>query len=152
MFWIVFIFTIARDLKDTLVVTNCGAESIAFLKVYAVIPAATLFMLGYSQFAQTHSTKELFRIILTPFFIFYLFFGFVLYPLRSSVHPVAWVIPTQGLLSFGARLLKYWSFSLFYVVSELFGSAGIPLLFWSCANDVIRVDQVGAHMTLLSAD
>lgn len=34
MFWIVFIFTLARDTKDTLVVTSCGAESISFLKVF----------------------------------------------------------------------------------------------------------------------
>lgn len=33
MFWIVLIFTIARDTKDTLVVTSSGAEAISFLKV-----------------------------------------------------------------------------------------------------------------------
>jgi ATP/ADP translocase len=33
------------------------------------------------------------------------------------------------------------SFSLYYIVSELWGSAGIPLLFWTCANDVTPIDQ-----------
>jgi AAA family ATP:ADP antiporter len=33
MFFIVFIFTMTRDTKDALIVTNCGAEAIAFLKV-----------------------------------------------------------------------------------------------------------------------
>jgi len=33
MFWIIFVFTMTRDTKDTLIVTNCGAEAIAFLKV-----------------------------------------------------------------------------------------------------------------------
>jgi TLC ATP/ADP transporter len=32
-FFIIFVLTLTRDLKDTLVVTNCGAESISFLKV-----------------------------------------------------------------------------------------------------------------------
>lgn len=32
MFWIVFVFTMTRDTKDALIVTNCGAEAIAFLK------------------------------------------------------------------------------------------------------------------------
>ena len=33
MFWIVFIFTMTRDTKDALIVTTCGSEAIAFLKV-----------------------------------------------------------------------------------------------------------------------
>ena len=36
MFWIIFVFTMTRDTKDTLIVTNCGAEAIAFLKVPAL--------------------------------------------------------------------------------------------------------------------
>ena len=51
MFWIVFIFTMTRDTKDTLIVTNCGAEAIAFLKVYGVLPAAALFMMAYAKMA-----------------------------------------------------------------------------------------------------
>lgn len=51
MFWIVFIFTMTRDTKDTLIVTNCGAEAIAFLKVYGVLPAAALFMMLYAKMA-----------------------------------------------------------------------------------------------------
>ena len=42
MFWIVFVFSMTRDTKDTLIVTNCGAEAIAFLKVYGVIPGTHL--------------------------------------------------------------------------------------------------------------
>lgn len=64
-FLIVFVLTITRDIKDSLIVTNCGAESIAFLKVYGVLPAAALFMLIYSKLSNvlgkvredlTHST------------------------------------------------------------------------------------------------
>ena len=36
MFWIVFVFTMTRDTKDALIVTNCGAEAIAFLKVFGI--------------------------------------------------------------------------------------------------------------------
>jgi AAA family ATP:ADP antiporter len=32
-FLVVFVLTITRDVKDTLIVTHCGAESIAFVKV-----------------------------------------------------------------------------------------------------------------------
>ena len=31
-FFIIFVLTLTRDLKDSLVVTSCGAEAITFLK------------------------------------------------------------------------------------------------------------------------
>lgn len=141
MFWIVFIFTMTRDTKDALVITNCGAEAIAFLKVYGVVPAAALFMVAYAQLANVFSTRALFYITVTPFIAFYCLFAFVLYPLRHALHPMSIPVPSGG-LSFAVNLLRYWTFSLYYIVSELWGSAGIPLLFWSCANDVIRIEQV----------
>lgn len=141
MFWIVYIFTIARDTKDALIVTNCGAESIAFLKVYGVVPAATIFMLVYSNLASRLSSKTLFYLTIAPFMVFYAIFAFVLYPLRHALHPMSIKVPEGG-MSFAVNLLRHWTFSLYYIVSELWGSAGVPLLFWSCANDVIRIDQV----------
>lgn len=82
MFWIVFVFTMTRDTKDTLIVTNCGAEAIAFLKVYGVIPAAAGFMIVYAKLSNILSTNTLFYATLLPFFVFYALFAFVLYPLR----------------------------------------------------------------------
>ena len=50
-------FSMARDTKDTLIVTNCGAEAIAFLKVYGVIPAVTAFMMFYTKLANRFDSK-----------------------------------------------------------------------------------------------
>jgi AAA family ATP:ADP antiporter len=140
MFWIVFVFTMTRDTKDALIVTNCGAEAIAFLKVYGVVPAAALFMVTYAKLANMMSPQSLFYCTLVPFFIFYAVFAFVLYPLRDILHPLSIKVPEGG-LSFAVNLLRHWTFSLYYIVTELWGSAGIPLLFWSCANDVVQIDQ-----------
>ena len=35
-FFIIFVLTLTRDLKDTLIITSCGAEAISFLKVCGV--------------------------------------------------------------------------------------------------------------------
>lgn len=141
MFWIVFVFTMTRDTKDALIVTNCGAEAITFLKVYGVVPAAALFMITYAKLANNLSPRSLFYVTLAPFFVFYAVFAFVLYPLRDVLHPMSIVVPKGG-LSFAVNLFRHWTFSLYYIVTELWGSAGIPLLFWSCANDVVQIDQV----------
>lgn len=141
MFWIVFVFTMTRDTKDALIVTNCGAESIAFLKVYGVVPAAALFMVAYARMSNYFGPRTLFYATLAPFFVFYFVFAFILYPLRDTLHPMSWAVPEGG-LRYAVNLMRYWTYSLYYIVSELWGSAGIPLLFWSCANDVIQIDQV----------
>jgi ATP/ADP translocase len=148
MFWIIFIFTVARDTKDALIVTNCGAESIAFLKVYGVVPAAALFMFAYTHLANKVSPSSLFYITVAPFVGFYLLFGFILYPMRNVLHPMSIQVPSGG-MSFAVNLLRHWTFSLFYIVSELWGSAGIPLLFWSCANNVVKIEQVLFSVTFM---
>lgn len=149
MFWIVFVFTMTRDTKDTLIVTNCGAEAIAFLKVYGVVPAAAGFMILYARLANILAPRTLFYVTLAPFFVFYFFFAFVLYPLRDVLHPLHIVVPEGG-LSYAVNLFRYWTFSLYYIVSELWGSAGIPLLFWSCANDVVPINQAKRIYPLMS--
>jgi len=87
MFMIIYIYTTVRDTKDTLVVSACGAESITFLKVYGVLPAATMFMVLYSKLSSMFSKDQLFYVTATPFFIFYGLFAFVLYPNRDLIHP-----------------------------------------------------------------
>lgn len=39
-FFIIFVLTLTRDLKDTLIITSCGAEAISFLKVHCCCTAA----------------------------------------------------------------------------------------------------------------
>lgn len=59
-----------------------------------------------------------------------------------------WQVPSGG-LAFPVNLLRHWTFSLYYIVSDLWGSAGIPLLFWSCANDLVSLEQVGTRNFVL---
>lgn len=149
MFWIVFIFTMTRDTKDALIVTNCGAEAISFLKVYGVIPAATAFMVVYSRLANSFSPKSLFYITLFPFILFYVAFAFILYPARGLIHPMSLRVPDGG-MAYVINLLRHWTFSLYYIVSELWGSAGVPLLFWTCANDVVKIEEAKRVYPLIS--
>ncbi|CAM9350401.1 unnamed protein product [Pylaiella littoralis] len=144
-FFIIFVLTLTRDLKDTLIITSCGAEAISFLKVYGVLPAAAVFMLGYSKVSTMLSKRALFYVTALPFFVFYLFFKLIMYPMRASLHPSeAAVAALSGLpegMSYVVNLYRYWTFALFYVVSELYSSVSIGVLFWQFANDIVPVAQ-----------
>ena len=131
MFLFIYVFTTVRDTKDTLVVSNCGAEAIPFLKLYGVMPCATAFIVLYSKMSNVLGKQTLFYVTLVPFFIFYGVFAFVLFPNRDLIHfPVVDGAAGGGAVNAAMNLLRYWSFSLYFIVSELWASAGVPLLFW----------------------
>ena len=71
MFCIIFIYSLCRDLKDTLVVSKAicgGAETIGFVKIFMVTPAAVLFMLLFVKLSNAFSRQATFHILIGFFF------------------------------------------------------------------------------------
>ena len=145
MFLFIYVFTTTRDTKDTLIVSNCGAESIPFLKLYGVMPSAFLFIMGYTRMSQLVGKKVLFYMTLVPFFIFYALFAFILFPNRELIHNylVKDIVIKSNAFKAAYSLVKYWSYSLYFIVSELWASAGVPLLFWQVSN-IITIIFIGS--------
>ncbi|MCH9811402.1 NTP/NDP exchange transporter [bacterium] len=163
-FCIAFNYTILRDTKDTLVVTSGGAEAITFLKLWGVLPAAIIFMLMYSKLSNVLSKKNLFYASLSPFLIFFVVFAFILFPNREALHPTEFCDRLQASLPAGMAglisMLRYWTFSIFYIMAELWGSVCLSLLFWGFANDITKVSEskrfyalfgLGANLSLIFA-
>eukprot|EP00184_Porphyridium_aerugineum_P001851 CAMPEP_0184698546 /NCGR_PEP_ID=MMETSP0313-20130426/5135_1 /TAXON_ID=2792 /ORGANISM="Porphyridium aerugineum, Strain SAG 1380-2" /LENGTH=526 /DNA_ID=CAMNT_0027157509 /DNA_START=540 /DNA_END=2120 /DNA_ORIENTATION=+ len=151
-FVILFNYTILRDTKDVLVVTAAGAEIIPFLKTYCNLPGAILFTLMYSSLSNKMSREKLFYVCLAPFVVFFLVFGFWMYPNIKTLHPVEQVAWLAAKLppGFAAPLaiFKNWTFALFYTLAELWGSVVVSLLFWGFANDVTTVKEAERYYPL----
>jgi AAA family ATP:ADP antiporter len=163
-FFINFNYTILRDTKDTLIVTapGSGAEAIPFLKVWGVLPAAVIFMLVYSKLSNIVSKQKLFYGTIAFFIAFFAIFTTVLYPNHDILHPT---VAADKLASFLPKslygliaLFRNWTYALFYIMSELWGSVAISLLFWGFANDTTRVSEskrfyamfgLGANLAML---
>jgi len=165
-FLILFNYTVLRDTKDTLIVTaaGSGAEAIPFLKVWGVLPFAILFMLLYSKLSNRLSKPALFYTTIAPFIVFFGLFSSVLYPLRDALHPNELADKLQAMLPVGFKgliaIFRNWTFSLFYIMSELWGSVALSLLFWGFANDTTKVSEskrfyslfgMGANFSLIIA-
>ncbi|MCB1113393.1 MAG: NTP/NDP exchange transporter [Chlamydiia bacterium] len=161
-FFISFNYTILRDTKDTLVVTSSGAETIPFLKFWGVVPAAVIFMLVYSKLSNILSKEKLFYATIFPFIIFFGLFPLAIYPNREWLHPTTSADWLQSVLPMGLSGLiscyRDWTLSLFYILSELWGSVVLSLLFWGFANDITKVTEakrfyslfgLGANLALL---
>ncbi|KAJ4915880.1 hypothetical protein Rs2_01430 [Raphanus sativus] len=146
-FCILFNYTILRDTKDVLVVTAKGssAEIIPFLKTWVNLPMAIGFMLLYTKLSNVLSKKALFYTVIVPFIAYFGAFGFVMYPLSNLIHPEA--LADKLLATLGPRfmgplaIMRIWSFCLFYVMAELWGSVVVSVLFWGFANQITTVDE-----------
>ncbi|MBS0629730.1 MAG: NTP/NDP exchange transporter [Verrucomicrobia bacterium] len=164
MFFINFNYTILRDTKDALIVTapGSGAEAIPFLKVWGVLPIAILFMLIYAKLSNVLSKTKLFYTTIISFLVFFALFALVLYPARDFLHPNQLCDTLQAALPKGfgglVAIFRNWTFSLFYIMSELWGSMALSLLFWGFANDITRVSEskrfyamfgIGANLAML---
>jgi AAA family ATP:ADP antiporter len=146
-FFINFNYTILRDTKDALVVTapGSGAEAIPFLKVWGVLPIAILFMLIYAKLSNVMSKAKLFYTTIISFLVFFALFALVLYPARDALHPTEMADRLQQALPAGfsglVAVFRNWTYALFYIMSELWGSMAMSLLFWGFANDTTRISE-----------
>eukprot|EP00241_Pyramimonas_parkeae_P003658 CAMPEP_0114251692 /NCGR_PEP_ID=MMETSP0058-20121206/15411_1 /TAXON_ID=36894 /ORGANISM="Pyramimonas parkeae, CCMP726" /LENGTH=628 /DNA_ID=CAMNT_0001365521 /DNA_START=56 /DNA_END=1942 /DNA_ORIENTATION=- len=146
-FCILFNYTILRDTKDVLVVTapGSGAEVIPFLKTWVNLPMAIGFMIGYAKLVNVLAAETLFYVCIVPFLVFFASFAFILYPCRDILHPTA--LADRILASLGERamgpvsILRNWTYCLFYVMAELWGSVVVSVLFWGFANQITSVDE-----------
>lgn len=145
MFCILFNYTLLRDTKDTIVVNSAGAGAISFLKLYCVTPAAIIFVLIYAKLTNVMTRENVFYAIVTPFLLFFGLFAFIIYPNLDLLHPsvasIASLKASYPALSGFIDIYAYWAFSLFYVLSEIWGSAMIGLMFWQFANHVVRMKE-----------
>ncbi len=154
-FLILFNYTVLRDTKDTLVVTAAkGSQVIPFLKFWGVLPCAVLFMLVYAKLSNKLSKPALFYSMVAPFVVFFGLFAWVLYPFREALHPTEFCNTLQGVLPQGLQglidVMRNWTFSLFYVMSELWGSMAVSLLFWGFANDITKVKESKRFYTIFA--
>lgn len=156
IFLICFNYTIVRNMKDALVVTAkaSGAEVIPFLKVWAILPSAFLATFIYTRLSNKFSQEKVFYFIVATFLIYFLLFAFVLYPARDAIHPYALADRLQGCLPLGFRwfiaMLRNWTLTSFYIMSELWSVMVLTILFWGFANQVMEVPQAKRFYSLFT--
>ncbi|MCY3974390.1 MAG: Npt1/Npt2 family nucleotide transporter [Simkaniaceae bacterium] len=153
-------YSILKMAKDALVITApcSGAEVIPFIKIWVVLPMAFVITYIFNHLANRHSQKKLFHIMIGIFIGFFAIFTFVLYPYRDTIHPHALCTRVQELLPPWCRegcggavaLMRNWSYTLFYVMSELWGTTILSVLLWGFTNAVISIGEAKRYYGILS--
>lgn len=149
MFFIVFLicvnYSILRNMKDTVVVTASGAEVIPFIKVWVMFPMAILLTILFTKLSNRFSQERVFYIMVSGFLSCFVLFAFVLYPNREILHPHALSDHLESILPAGFKglisMFRNWTLTGFYVMSELWASIVLNVIFWGFANEVTRINE-----------
>jgi len=165
-FFISFVYSLLRNTKDALIITapGSGAEATNFLKVGGVVPAAAIYMLIYAKLSNRLTKEKLFYAAILPFIVFFILFATVLYPAKDILHPTVLADKFEAALPIGFSGLiasfRNWTYALFYIFAELWGSFVLSLMFWGFANDITKVTEakrfyalfgLGANLALMAA-
>jgi len=146
LFCILFSYTIVRNIKDTMLINAPGVDKLMVLplaKLFLVTPASVLFVILYAKMSNVLSKEKLFYWALGPFVVFFFAYAFFLYPIHEYLHASPETVArwSAGFCSSMSPLIGYWSFSVFYIMAELFGNVAVGILFWQFANQVIPTDK-----------
>jgi AAA family ATP:ADP antiporter len=152
---IVFNYSLLRAAKDSLLITapQSGAIVIPYIKVWLILPMAFLSTLIFTRLSNRYTREKVFYIMMSSFVAFFFIFGFILYPLQNYLHPHALADKLQTILPVGLQgliaIFRNWTFSLFYVMSELWGTIIMQVLFWGFANEVTSVKEAKRFYSIL---
>lgn len=144
-FCILLVQNLGRAMKDTIVTTLVGAETITFLKTGGVFPASILVTALYIKLLSLVRPRQIVYSTFGFFILFFLAFAFLLLPNYKELHLSAEA--TQNLvdafphLKWGILAIANWSFSLFYIIIELWPGIALSLLFWQFVNSITTMEQ-----------
>lgn len=154
LFFICFNYSALRTMKDSIVITASGAEVIPFIKVWAILPASILVTLIFAKLSNLYSQERVFYIMTSSFLVLYGLFAFVIYPYREYLHPFESADYLQSILPAGFKglisMYRYWTFTGFYVISELWSTIILTVLFWGFANEVTRLAEARRFYSVLA--
>ncbi|EJW03154.1 hypothetical protein EDEG_02459 [Edhazardia aedis USNM 41457] len=151
-FLIAYVYSVLRDTKDAVVMERQEPTSISFLKTLFVTPCSILFVFIIQKALMNKSVGNVLKASTLVFGVYFVIYSLVLLPLQSVIEPsIFWAkdlfgsgkMAVRGLQPVLAFMLtiNFWTSSLLYVTSELWGNLILSLLFMSFANDVCSFKQ-----------
>ncbi|MEC7838647.1 MAG: Npt1/Npt2 family nucleotide transporter [Chlamydiota bacterium] len=147
MFFILYNYSILRNVKDALVINGRGAEGeiISFIKLWGTMPAAILFVVLFSKMANIMSRERIFYLCIGFFLAFFGSFAYFIYPNIDYLHPSAQTVHRlqEQFPNFKMFIAMWgnWTYCLFYVLAEMWGSTILSLFFWQLANEVTKSSE-----------
>ena len=135
-------YTLLRNMKDAILINapGSGKDVLPIVKMLFVTPGSILFVILYAKLSNIFSREKLFSVVLFGFLGFFTLFSLVIYPMNEVFNMSFTTL--EGLQKWAPSLkhffpaIGYWTYTLFYVISELWGNVAVSILFWQFANQI----------------
>lgn len=140
-------YSIMRNVKDTIILTSnsAGAEVLPFIKVWGILPGAIAATWLFAKLRSKFSRERVFYIIVSSFLTYFLLFALVIFPNSDKLNLHETCTYLQETLPSGFKglimMICNWTYSTFYVISELWSVLILGVLFWGFANDITPLSQ-----------
>lgn len=142
---IIFVYTIARLIKDAQIINLGGSGSAPLPYLKLVVFATTVaYAMLYAVVANKISKKAIFYFLCAFFLTFFVSFRYLILPnykylQLTGVHDfIIGIAPGASGL---AVMIRDWYLSLFYVNAEIFGSIMISAEFYILANNISKKSE-----------
>merc|ERR1711916_259160 len=143
-FCISFIYSMLRNTKNIFVMSKAASESMSLVKILGVLPAAFIFTAIYDNLVGRMKRDKVFNLVVVFFLSFFAFFSFVLAPNLESLKLTDFASKMNedfpSLMGLWAAI-ENWPFILYYVMSELWGTFALSVLFWTFANQITSSNE-----------
>ena len=148
----IYIYSVLRGTKDTLVIPVLGAEVISAIKLFGVLPSSIIFIIIYSKLANVLSRENLYYSIGAFFLSYFAIYGFILYPMKDSLRmDLSTTIEAVPSLKYLLLIVSNWNEAIFFILSELWGSVMLSLMLWQFANYIYKVSEAKNTYTIFGA-
>ncbi|KRH93577.1 ATP:ADP Antiporter (AAA) Family [Pseudoloma neurophilia] len=168
-FLISYVYAILRELKDAFTLKRQLAASIQVMKLWFVPPVSIVASLTVAKLLSYASNRKILMGALCLYAAYFLFYGFIILPyqdkIEPSVHRVGDVfhdskMKFRGIESLAAVIVTFtcYTSTVHFIMSEVWGSAVLSLLFLSFVNDVcpfkqfirfIRILYISSNLALI---
>jgi ATP:ADP antiporter, AAA family len=155
----VFVYSVTRIMKDSIVFAKQVRNSIFFIKTIFILPFSVFFVGLVQKGLTIYSVSKVFDIILVIFTVLFLLIGGIIMPLSFYIQPGPfWArdffadgkMLVKGLDNYLTIMLVIndWTSTLVYVTAEMFGALVVQYIFLAFANDVLTSRQCSRFIPL----
>lgn len=154
LFFILFVYTVLRVSKDSVIIPVAGSAVGPFIKGLVVLPAAILFVVIYTKLVNLFKTETVFYIISGVFISFFSLYAFVIFPNSEYILPnhdhIVALKETYPRLQHVFSIYAGWTDVIYFTFAELWGSVMLSLMFWQFANEITKTVEAKRFYALFA--
>ncbi|KAG0441705.1 ADP,ATP carrier protein 2 [Dictyocoela muelleri] len=158
---IIFIYSLMREFKDAFMMDSQSIIAIYYMKMIIIPIVVFVVMAILHRLYFYYDNEIILKYTFLGFGIYFIFYGTLIFPFRKFLEPNAYyeldMFSDDQMKYKGGNLLLAiitiilrWTSTLHFIISELWGSTVLSILFMSFIIDICHIQQFSRFLPLLT--